>query len=487
MRLVVLHYHDRPGGVRSVIENGLPALARAAGVREVVFAGGSWEDGAWRERIARALHPVPVRAVANPVLGYLSEQASASGHAEVAAALADAIGEAPASVWAHNLSAGKNIRILQVLPEVCRQAGAALWFHHHDWWFDGRWDCWQDWLAAGVGDFGQAVRQTFPAGQGIFHWCINSADAELVAAAGAAGRNAGNPLPEIRAPDPAETARAREWLEAQTGGRPAVLLPARFLRRKNPAEALLLCRRLDPEAVLVITGGPSSARERPAWERFLRDARANRWPVMCGVMDDPDAPSVPALMAAARCVLLCSVQEGFGLAAVEAARAGCPILIRSLEAVAPDLQRAGFSFPGAYAEVPVPPSAYDSAAETARVRNALDRLRSAIPALSQIVDSPPAPLSGAVDFACLSLTAQLEVVSGNTGQPETLPARPVPPEIRESAAGLCAPDAWAWRAVALARKPASPAAASCDPFRLPDLVRRRIARVLRHPLLYLPE
>ena len=69
MRLVVYHYHDRPGGVRTAIGQGLPALVAAhGGVREVVLAGGSWTDRVWREDLMRAIHPVPLRTIEDPAL-----------------------------------------------------------------------------------------------------------------------------------------------------------------------------------------------------------------------------------------------------------------------------------------------------------------------------------------------------------------------------------------------------------------------------------
>ena len=74
MELCVLHYHFRPGGVRRVIEMGLPALARAAGIARVVLAAGEAPPADWRELMERALHPCAVEWCVEPAFGYWSAE-----------------------------------------------------------------------------------------------------------------------------------------------------------------------------------------------------------------------------------------------------------------------------------------------------------------------------------------------------------------------------------------------------------------------------
>src|SRR5258706_9845437 len=107
---------------------------------------------------------------------------------------------------------------------------------------------------------------------------------------------------------------------------PVWILPCRMLRRKNVAEALLLTRWLRPEALLVTTGGASSADEQSYFDQIASAARRHGWPLRLGILqgDETHKPTVAELLAASEAVLLTSIQEGFGLPYLEAAAAGGP-------------------------------------------------------------------------------------------------------------------------------------------------------------------
>ncbi|RYD31290.1 MAG: hypothetical protein EOP86_18215, partial [Verrucomicrobiaceae bacterium] len=335
MQLLVFHYHDRPGGVREVIGRGLPLLMeRLDGVNEVVFLMGELRDAGWREaltaRLKRQSPSVTVRWVEDREWGY-AEPGFRSLSADSVQRLRDWLHPSPTArwsvLWAHNLSVGRNIPLLRALPRLCKDAGAELWLHHHDWWWDGRWQRWRDWLAAGVASLEEALAATVPVGPQLRHYAVNLADLPfLQTAAGDAARWVGNPLPAFRPPQEAEVREARLWLAARTGGRPVWLAPVRALRRKNLAEALLLTRRLAPDACLVTTGG-SSAEEAAGWNRLRTAATAKGWPLAPQVLAgmEASAPSVPALMAASEAVMITSLQEGFGLPWLEAAALGRPV------------------------------------------------------------------------------------------------------------------------------------------------------------------
>ena len=70
MTLTVLHYHFRPGGVRQVIETGLPALASALGADCIILAGGELPEDRWRLNLEESLHPRTVEWRTDPALGY---------------------------------------------------------------------------------------------------------------------------------------------------------------------------------------------------------------------------------------------------------------------------------------------------------------------------------------------------------------------------------------------------------------------------------
>src|SRR5204862_7711198 len=113
-------------------------------------------------------------------------------------------------------------------------------------------------------------------------------------------------------PSPARVRKAKSWLGSKA---PIWILPCRFLRRKNIAEALLLTRWLRPSALLVTTAGPSSADEQRYFDRLTTAARRHDFPFRPALLhgDESNKPTVGELLAASEAVLLTSIQEGFGL------------------------------------------------------------------------------------------------------------------------------------------------------------------------------
>ena len=412
MTLTVLHYHFRPGGVRRVIECGLPPLARAMDCSGVTLLSGEAPPSDWREMMERALHPCPVRWIAHPALGYWSEQKEPAPVAAeaICGVLREAIGKG--TLWAHNLSVGRNLllaREVTALPD-----SVPVWLHHHDWWWDGRWERWPEFSAQGFESLIHAVRVTLPAGDHVRHLCVNATDArrlshwlnEEVAY-----------VPNILAPpepDPERIAIAREFLRHTTGAPHCWLYPCRALRRKNIAEALLVQRCLAPEAITVTTGGPSSAAEEHYFDRLAASARAQRWPLFPAVASTAGTPDVLSLTAAAEAVIVTSLKEGFGLPYGEAALAGRPCLARIPGGLEETLAPAGIPFARRWSALPVPRDGFDSRAERERLQCGRERLAPLLPPeLLPLLSECSAESAGAssVDFGSLTLSAQLEVLT----------------------------------------------------------------------------
>lgn len=432
MRLVVFHFHDRPGGVREVIQRGLSQLVERLGnVHEVVFLAGELTDAAWREQLRDTLQPVPLTWVEEPECGYAGEHYSSLSNAcqKRLGELFTPLGKSPdrSVVWAHNLSVGRNVPLLRTLPLLCSRAGAELWLHHHDWWWDGRWARWRDWQAAGVHDLSEALAASVPVGPDIRHFCVNAADFPFLRdRAGAAASWVGNPLPPFPPPTGEAIRTARQWLTARTGGRPVWLAPVRALRRKNLAESLLLTRILAPHAILVTTGG-CSADEAPSWRKLRLAALTGCWPLVPSALSDQTSatPSVAALMMCSEAVVISSLQEGFGLPLWEAAALGRPVISRTLPQGMGIPATPGCSLTTGYDNFPVPSERFDAAAEWSRRKTCGREMRSLLPSeLRSAIDGcdhtsliPEAGGSrprqaASMDFGRLSLDAQLQVLSG---------------------------------------------------------------------------
>jgi hypothetical protein len=214
---------------------------------------------------------------------------------------------------------------------------------------------------------------------------------------------------------------ARAWLsERLRDDGPVWLLPCRFLRRKNVAEALLLTRWLRPEAWMVTTGGPSSADEESSFARLTEAGCRSGWRMRLGILAEGGGmgPTVAALQGASEVILMTSLQEGFGLPYLEAAVARRPLICRELGNIGPDLRRFGFRFPQAYREIWIDPALFDAKTERDRQAALFRKWRSGLPVACRRWVGAPAFLDGgrewrprAVPLSRLTLTAQLEVLA----------------------------------------------------------------------------
>ena len=400
----------------------MPFLVRAMpDIERVIAAGGEARDLEWNAMFRRRLAPIPSEFFVEPTFGYLSEQPALDGSAKTIRAALDRLLDSggPAIVWAHNLAIARNLPLARELVRACATRGVTLIMHHHDWWFDNRWLRWSEMKRAGFRSVGDVARTIFPATPNVRFAAINRADTRLLQ--GHFGERAHwlpNPTVRVALPSKQRVRAARNWLARHLGeDAPVWLMPCRILRRKNIAEALLLTRWLRPEAMLITTGGASSGDEQPYADRLAAAAHKHRWRLRIGVLPDnqPAQPSIPDLFAASECVLLTSIQEGFGLASLEAAAAARPLIARRMPNIAPDLHQFGFCFPQSYREVLVAPDTFDWSAEVRRQRHMFREWKNTLPRSCRawaespsLLQSPePAP----VPFSRLTFTAQLEVLA----------------------------------------------------------------------------
>jgi len=421
-RILVVHYHLRPGGVRRVIELALPAIARSApDLREITLAVGEGSDPMWIENLRKSLGKVALRLVVEPSFRYLAEQPSPakSLRARLAPAM-ESLLRATDAVWIHNPALGRNLMLADVLASTAARYGLPVIFHHHDFWFENRWARWPEMRAAGYSTLRAVAEACFPVGPGVVHATINRLDhSALRCAFGERAIWLPNPAFRAAVPSAGRVRAARTWLTRELGDSgPVWLCPTRLLRRKNLAEALLLTRWLRPEAWLVTTAAVSSEDERSYARRLMDAARKNGWRARFSILADRegDAPRVEELKAASEAVLLTSIQEGFGLPYVEAVAAGRPLLARRLPNVMPDLRRWGFRLPHTYAEVWIDPRCIDMRRERERQIVLWRRWKSSLPSSCRRLAEPPpvaAPRieAGPIAFSRLTLAAQMEVLS----------------------------------------------------------------------------
>lgn len=428
MKLVIVHYHLRPGGIRRIIELATPHLVREAPrpITRVVLATGQPADRQWHDQFSQQLPGVPVEVFVERSFNYLSEQRGApqSIAAHIRRALEELLTDADAGnclVWAHNLGVGRNLLLTRELASACAERGIPLVSHHHDWWIDNRWARWPEMRRFGFRTLAAPARAVFPEQGRVLHAAINHADASILSRhfhdSALWQPNLTEFAPSLSA---ARVRAAHRWLRTKLAhdDAPVWLLPCRTLRRKNIAEALLLTRWLRSEAWLVVTGAASSTDESPYFRALECAAHKRHWRLRLGVLagDESRKPGVADLLAASEAVLLTSIQEGFGLPYLEAAAAQRPLIARRLPNIAPDLNRFGFRFPQAYEEILVTPDLFNWRSERARQQELFRDWCVMMPAIARkLVSASPVLVSQRpVPFSRLTLTAQLEVLARPT-------------------------------------------------------------------------
>lgn len=489
MQISVLHYHFRPGGVRRVIELGLPEIVRTMGVTRVILASGEAPGPAWRERMEAALFPCVSEWITEPALGYWSEQqASAADTRAAIGGVLDRIAPRGGILWAHNLSVGRNMLLAREISGAA--AYGTVWLHHHDWWWDGRWERWPEMAGQGVATFEEAVRVTLPCGDRFRHFCVNAADTRLLREwTGIDVRFLPNPVALERAAQP-EVDQAREFLRHLTGAAKWWVYPCRGLRRKNIAEALLVQRWLAPEGVTVTTGGASSSAEQSYFSSLTTAAANNGWALYAGTCSDPAAPPVNALLAASDAVTVTSLREGFGLAWHEAAAAGRPLFARIPPGMDETLDATGFTFRHGWRELRVPHDSYDREAEQARVAAGRQRLQTLLPpAFHALTEGDDTFQREFTDFGCLTLAAQLEILD----QPDRVlrqalmsqhPELDTPPAPQPIASRAWSPETWAEALVSQGLEPPENSVLENWPRVAVRLLTPRLESWLRCPLLW---
>lgn len=292
MRVAIVHYHLRPGGVTRVIRTTAAAL-RARGVAVVVLA----DD---------------VEGMGYGGLGDAAGLASRLRHAA-----ANALGGPPDAWIIHNPTLGKNRDLPAAIERLARD-GEAILLHIHDLAEDGR--------AANFANIPDLRRLHFT-GPRVHHAFINGRDRRRFLAAG---------LPERRAhrlPNPVESSPETQPPPLPD---PLVFFPVRGIRRKNLGEVCLWAALAPPDTGFAMSRAPENPVEIPTHDFWRMFAFSRRLPVRFDVVDRlPPAPGRSAdfesWQAAASHWITTSVAEGFGQTAAEAAARGKPVIARQLE------------------------------------------------------------------------------------------------------------------------------------------------------------
>jgi len=346
LKVAIVHYHLRPGGVTRVIENAVAALS-GRGTQVVILTS--------EEYTGDALPAVPdadsgflgVRIL--PSLRYTqpNEKPIASALAfDIKAAAREAFGTPPDIYHLHNHALGKN----SAFPDACKtlaMSGASVLFQIHDFAEDGR--------PANYTILKRhtaALKHLYPQGPQLHYAVLNSRDRRLLLQAGFTGErthllpNPVNPPREYK--DPAK-AKPND-----VNAERIFLYPTRAIRRKNIGEMLLWACFGHENDSFHCTLSPQNPQQRPAYERWTGLAEELRMPCRFGTGEGEGAPRFEDLVARAHFLITTSVAEGFGMAYLEPWLYGQKLLGRDLPEITADFKEAGMLLDHLYGRLDLP-------------------------------------------------------------------------------------------------------------------------------------
>ncbi|QHI69312.1 glycosyltransferase family 4 protein [Tichowtungia aerotolerans] len=319
MKIAIVHYHARPGGVTRVVERAVESLGERA---HCLFFTGEAATGDT---------PLQNKIRVVPNLGYSTQQ---KFHPlELLRRARGAFGSDP-DVWhIHNHSLGKNPALTQEVTSLA-MAGQKILLQIHDFAEDGRPDNYTN--------LGKLKDRLYPVSEHIHYAVLNQRDFDFLNAAGIPEKNlhllpnAVSPLPATQRPEP----------KAQR----LYVYPCRAIRRKNIGELLLWSAAM-PDAKFAVTLAPKNPDVKPiydAWVAFAEELGLN-------VEFDVGADTpFEEMIAQADSLVTTSIAEGFGLAFLEPWLAGKPLVGRNLPEITADFAQHGLDLSTLYDRIAIP-------------------------------------------------------------------------------------------------------------------------------------
>lgn len=424
MRIAVVHYHLRSGGVYRVIEHAL----RGSAMPE---ASANGQEPSFAVLVGNApganeIHEGHIGVI--PQLAYEGEYSPIPAQQLKSALEAEAqrILGGPPDLWHfHNHSLGKNY----LVPQVVRLLAAEGWpllLQIHDFAEDGRPQNYADLLRyVGDGDTAGLSRQLYPFGERVHYGVLTGRDYEVLLGAGAS-RDRVHIMPNaVEFGEAAQDSAGQTTSFSRGGG----LYPTRAIRRKNLGEFLFLAnadhtlnQAENEGARWAITMAPENPKERPIYEFWIRTAQELDLPVDFEAGHKHDFHE---LYQQARMIVTTSVAEGFGMSFLEPWKMGKTVVGRDLPEITRDFKIRGLEFPNLYAKLLIPARLFNTGAFEKRANAALEKSfaafgsempNNAFPRF--LAASEGIPGSKTVDFGRLDSQAQAEALAQCVKNPQ---------------------------------------------------------------------
>jgi len=341
MRIAIVHYHLRPGGVARVIQHAVSAL-RGSRCQVAVLTGYSPDA---ENFLPGEVHIVP--GLNYPRTG-TSGQTSALLVKTLEATARKALGGGP-DIWHfHNHTLGKNTALSQVVYHMASR-GQKLLLQIHDFPEDGRPDNYQTLMKAmGKGRPEILASRLYPQADHVHYATGNSRDRGFLCHAG---------MPESQVhflPHAVNLGSTEAFTKTPVGeaGR-LFIYPTRAIRRKNMGEFLLWATIANPGDRFAATLAPTNPADQSFYQQWVALVKRLKLPVAFEI-GRSTALSFPALLSSATAIVTTSVAEGFGLAFLEPWLVGRPLAGRDLPEITNDFKKHFVRLEGLYRHLLIP-------------------------------------------------------------------------------------------------------------------------------------
>jgi glycosyltransferase involved in cell wall biosynthesis len=345
MKINIIHFHLRPGGVRRIIESQVKALFSVcpdaaikiiAGESPEGFAGGLADAAIYKE--LDYLSEIPVSETVpmyNRILKILRKEISKSD-----------------ITHCHNLNLGKNPLLAAAICDLIDE-GYKIFLHFHDFAED----------RPPILDFSRKILSridkaynfvSYPESENCLFGVLTSCDRDRMLLHGIPANKIHllpNPVDLGALPEkPADMALSREKIARKfqlQKDKKIFTYPVRAIRRKNIGEMLLLSALFRRDSEWLVTLPPQNPEEIPAFEDWVSFAESKNLPVHFNAGLEMSFNDI--LSGSDACVTT-SVMEGFGMVFLEPWLFGKAVLGRNLPNVTDDLKSQGMIFPRLYDE-----------------------------------------------------------------------------------------------------------------------------------------
>jgi hypothetical protein len=348
MRVVIIHYHLRPGGVTRVIQHTLSALAG------MTFKNNLTED--MQVVVLAGEPPSPSMPISSDYavieeLGYSTSTNVSPEHVgiQLESAVKQKLGGLPDLWHFHNHSLGKNLIMLEIVYHLA-QEGQRVLLQLHDFPEDGRPNNYKflhDHL--GHGDPLRLGAHLYPQGTHVHYALINQRDLNFLKASGVKAEQL-HYLPDAVSMEVAEESESSKKNIEE--GR-LFLYPTRAIRRKNLGEFLLWSAMAEKGDRFAVTRAPKNPLARPVYDDWVAFAQSLGLSVKFAIGEHWQG-SFPALLKFADILVTTSVAEGFGLAFLEPWLVERPLFGRKLPEITDEFNQIGIELSTLYDQLLIP-------------------------------------------------------------------------------------------------------------------------------------